>query len=88
MSCVRRIIASARDLPLGGPLGALLDRAAWHMPTWHAHEAYHCLVRESHLDLVIAQSLPPDCSALATTLVASINAVYDRLAKARVPRHA
>ena len=88
MSFVGRIIADARDLPFGGPLSALLARAARHMPTWHAHEAHHGLVRESHIDLVIAQSLPPGCIALATTLVASINAVYDRLAKARVPRHA
>ena len=88
MSFVGRIIGGARDLPSGGPLSALLDRAAWHVPTWHAREAYHRLVRESHLDLVIAQSLPPECSALATTRVARINAAYDRLAKGGMPCHA
>jgi DnaJ like chaperone protein len=34
MSLVDRIIAGARDLPFGGPLGALLDRAARHFPNW------------------------------------------------------
>src|SRR5215468_12118900 len=34
MSLVGRIIAGARDLPFGGPLGALLDRAARHFPNW------------------------------------------------------
>lgn len=37
MSFVGRMIAGARDLSFGGPLGALLDRAAHHIPTWHAH---------------------------------------------------
>jgi len=37
MSFVGRMIAGARDLPFGGPLGALLDRAARHIPTWHPH---------------------------------------------------
>ena len=37
MSFIGRIIAGARDLSFGGPLGALLDRAARHIPTWHAH---------------------------------------------------
>jgi len=37
MSFVGRMIAGAWDLPFGGPLGALLDRAARHMPTWHPH---------------------------------------------------
>ena len=37
MSVVGRIIAGAHDLPFGGPLGALLDRAARHIPTWHGH---------------------------------------------------
>ena len=35
MSVVGRIIAGARDLSFGGPLGTLLDRAARHIPTWH-----------------------------------------------------
>ena len=34
MSLVGRIIAGARDLSFGGPLGALLDRAARHLPNW------------------------------------------------------
>ena len=34
MSVVGRIIAGARDLSFGGPLGALLDRAERHIPTW------------------------------------------------------
>jgi DnaJ like chaperone protein len=37
MSFAGRIIAGARDLPFGGPLGALLERAARHIPTWHLH---------------------------------------------------
>src|SRR6516165_2700825 len=37
MSFVGRIIAGARDLSFGGPLGILLDRVAHHIPTWHAH---------------------------------------------------
>src|SRR5215469_5181447 len=36
MSFVRRIISGARDL--GGPLGALLTRAASHIPGWHPHD--------------------------------------------------
>jgi DnaJ like chaperone protein len=39
MSFVGRIIAGARDLPFGGPLGALLARAARHIPGWQAHDA-------------------------------------------------
>ena len=39
MSFVGRIIAGARDLSFGGPLGTLLDRAAHHIPTWHTHGA-------------------------------------------------
>ena len=35
MSFVGRLIAGARDLSVGGPLGALLERAARHIPTWH-----------------------------------------------------
>ena len=35
MSFVGRIITGAADLSFGGPLGALLDRAARHMPIWH-----------------------------------------------------
>ena len=34
MSFVGRIIAGARELPFGGPLGALLARAARHIPSW------------------------------------------------------
>ena len=37
MSFMGRIIAGARDLSFGGPLGALLDRTARHIPTWHPH---------------------------------------------------
>jgi DnaJ like chaperone protein len=37
MSFVGRIIASARELPFGGPLGALLERAARHIAPWHPH---------------------------------------------------
>jgi DnaJ like chaperone protein len=37
MSFVNRIIAGARDLPFGGPLGTLLARAARHVPTWLPH---------------------------------------------------
>lgn len=40
MSFVGRIIAGARELPFGGPLGALLARAgrhvARHVPGWHS----------------------------------------------------
>jgi DnaJ like chaperone protein len=39
MSFVGRIIAGARDLSFGGPLGTLLDRVAQHIPAWHAHGA-------------------------------------------------
>jgi DnaJ like chaperone protein len=35
MSFIGCIIAGAGDLSFGGPLGALLDRGARHMPTWH-----------------------------------------------------
>lgn len=45
--------------------------------------AYHRLVRESHPDIAVAQGLPPECVALATTRMARINAAYDRLGKAR-----
>ena len=34
MSFIGRIIAGARELPFGGPLGALLARAARHIPSW------------------------------------------------------
>src|SRR6201993_4335395 len=37
MSFVGRIIAGARDLSFGGPLGALLERAARHIPSWYPH---------------------------------------------------
>lgn len=34
MSLVARIFAGARDVSFGGPIGALLDRAARHLPSW------------------------------------------------------
>jgi DnaJ like chaperone protein len=34
MSFVGRLIAGARELPFGGPLGALLSRTARHLPSW------------------------------------------------------
>ncbi|MBV8935086.1 MAG: TerB family tellurite resistance protein [Alphaproteobacteria bacterium] len=37
MSFIGRLIASARDLPLGEPLGGLLARAARHIPHWIAY---------------------------------------------------
>lgn len=37
MSFIGRLIASARDLPFGGPLGALLAGAAGHIPGWLPH---------------------------------------------------
>lgn len=37
MSFVGRIIAGARELPFGGPLGALLARAARRIPNWLPH---------------------------------------------------
>ena len=37
MSFVGRLIAGARDLSFGGPLGALLERARRHVPSWHLH---------------------------------------------------
>lgn len=37
MSFISRLIASARDLPFGGPLGALLEGAARHIPNWLPH---------------------------------------------------
>jgi DnaJ like chaperone protein len=43
--------------------------------------AYHRLVRENHPDLLVAQGLPPECVALATSRVARINAAHDRLVK-------
>jgi len=36
MSFVGRIIDGARELPFGGPLGALLVRAARHITGWHS----------------------------------------------------
>ena len=39
MSFIGRIIAGARELPFGGPLGALLARAARHIPSWDAEGA-------------------------------------------------
>jgi DnaJ like chaperone protein len=38
MTFVGRMIVGARDLSFGGPLGALLERAARHIPTWHSHD--------------------------------------------------
>jgi DnaJ like chaperone protein len=35
MSFISRVISSARDLSFGDPLGALLERAARHLPHWH-----------------------------------------------------
>ena len=35
MSFVGRIVAGARDLSFGGPIGALLERAARHISSWH-----------------------------------------------------
>jgi DnaJ like chaperone protein len=35
MSFIGRILSGARDLSFGGPVGALLERAARHVPTWH-----------------------------------------------------
>jgi DnaJ like chaperone protein len=37
MTVVGRVIAAARELSLGGPIGALLERIARHLPHWHAH---------------------------------------------------
>jgi len=37
MSFVGRIVAGARDFSFGGPLGALLERAARQIPAWHPH---------------------------------------------------
>ncbi len=37
MSFIGRIIAGARELPFGGPLGALLARAADHIPGGQPH---------------------------------------------------
>src|SRR6266851_5442524 len=37
MSFIGRIIAGARELPFGGPLGTLLARAARHIPSWQPH---------------------------------------------------
>src|SRR3954468_12057231 len=36
MSFVGRIMHGARELPFGGPLGALLGRAARHIASWHS----------------------------------------------------
>jgi len=42
LSFIARIIAGARDLALGGPIGALLERAARHLPhSHHGGEAGH-----------------------------------------------
>lgn len=34
MSVIGRIVAHARELPFGGPLGALIEHAAHHLPHW------------------------------------------------------
>lgn len=39
MSFIGRIISGARDLPFGGPLGALLARAVNHLPSWHSSDS-------------------------------------------------
>ncbi|HJU15666.1 MAG TPA: TerB family tellurite resistance protein [Stellaceae bacterium] len=39
MSLIGRIIAGARDLPFGGPLGALIEHAAQHLPHRHHGES-------------------------------------------------
>jgi DnaJ like chaperone protein len=41
MSFVSRVISSARELSFGGPLGALLERAARHLPHWHGVPHWH-----------------------------------------------
>jgi DnaJ like chaperone protein len=38
MTFIGRIVASARELPFGGPLGALLERAAEHIAHRHSHD--------------------------------------------------
>lgn len=37
MTFLGRIVASAREVSFGGPIGALLERAARHIPHWHGH---------------------------------------------------
>ncbi len=37
MSFLGRIVASTRELSFGDPIGALLERAARHIPHWHGH---------------------------------------------------
>jgi DnaJ like chaperone protein len=37
MSVVARLIAGARELPFGGPLGDLLQRVAHYVVNWHLH---------------------------------------------------
>jgi DnaJ like chaperone protein len=41
VSFISRIISSARDLPFGGPLGALLERAASHIVHHHPGDGEH-----------------------------------------------
>ncbi|HZU88890.1 MAG TPA: TerB family tellurite resistance protein, partial [Stellaceae bacterium] len=38
MSFIGRIAAAARELPFGGPLGALIEHAARHLPHWSHNE--------------------------------------------------
>ena len=40
MSFIARLVAGARELSFGGPLGALLQRAASHVPHWHWHHGH------------------------------------------------
>jgi DnaJ like chaperone protein len=37
MTVLGRIIAGARELSLGGPIGTLLERAIRHLPSWSGH---------------------------------------------------
>jgi DnaJ like chaperone protein len=37
MSAIGRILASARELSFGGPIGGLIERAASHLPHHHPH---------------------------------------------------
>jgi DnaJ like chaperone protein len=48
MSFIGRLIASARDLPFGGPLGALLAGAARHIPNWLGHGHGESAEGDSH----------------------------------------
>jgi|SRR5579884_909271 len=37
MTVISRLVAGARELSLGGPIGALLERVARHLPHWPGH---------------------------------------------------